>query len=199
MKDFWIRFALWFLIMSICLACGEQYPHVHVKTEMGNIQIEIYEKQAPITASNFLRYVDEGLFEGGTFYRTVTMDNQPDDSVKIDVIQGGMALGRADERKGFAPIVHETTEETGVLHEDGVISMARAKPGSATSEFFICIGDQPELDFGGKRNPDGQGFAAFGRVVEGMDVVKKIHRQPVEGQRLNPPVKILNIVRHGNS
>jgi peptidyl-prolyl cis-trans isomerase A (cyclophilin A) len=77
--------------------------------------------------------------------------------------------------------------------------MARAKPGSATSEFFICIGDQPELDFGGKRNPDGQGFAAFGRVVEGMDVVLKIHRQPVEGQRLNPPVKILNIVRHGKS
>ena len=199
MRTFWIRFAQFLLIMSICLACGEQYPHVLIKTEMGDIRVEIFEKQAPITASNFLRYVDEGMFEGGTFYRTVTMENQPKDSVKIEVIQGGMALGRADERRGFAPIVHETTEGTGVFHEDGVISMARSKQGSATSEFFICIGDQPELDFGGKRNPDGQGFAAFGKVVEGMDVVRKIHRQTVEGQRLKPPVKILNIVRHGKS
>ena len=93
------------------------------------------------------------------------------------------------------PIEHETTIKTGILHKNGVISMARLKPGSASSEFFVCVGDQPELDFGGKRNPDGQGFSAFGKVVNGMDVVTKIHQQPADGQMLDPQIKILDIVR----
>jgi len=189
-----ILICVWLVVMGI-VGCGTKNPHVLIKTELGDIDVEIYDKQVPITASNFLRYVDDGLYQGGTFYRTVTMDNQPDDSVKIEVIQGGMRLGRADERPAFPPIEHETTDKTGVLHEDGVISMARSKPGSATSEIFICIGDQPELDFGGKRNPDGQGFAAFGRIVEGMDVVRNIQSQPSEGQRLTPPIQIINTVR----
>src|SRR5262249_16023380 len=88
------------------------------------------------------------------------------------------------------PIAHETTDKTGILHKDGVISMARLQPGSASSEFFICVGGQPELDFGGKRNPDGQGFAAFGKVIEGMDVVRKIQQQPAKDQYLLSPVKI---------
>jgi peptidyl-prolyl cis-trans isomerase A (cyclophilin A) len=174
------------------LSCGSRKCVVTIKTELGNIEVEIYEKKAPITAGNFLRYVDENLFEGASFYRTVTMDNQPDNDVRIEVIQGGRLSG---DSSGYLPIVHETTDKTGILHEDGVISMARDRPGSATSEFFICIGNQPELDFGGKRNPDGQGFAAFGRVIRGMDVVRKIHEQPAEGQRLNPSVKIFTIER----
>ena len=88
------------------------------------------------------------------------------------------------------PIKHETTVLTGILHKDGVISMARNEPGTATSEFFICIGDQPSLDYGGKRNPDGQGFAAFGKV---MDVVRKIHKSATEGQWLKPRIRILNV------
>ncbi|MCJ7679342.1 MAG: peptidylprolyl isomerase, partial [Candidatus Aminicenantes bacterium] len=93
------------------------------------------------------------------------------------------------------PIGHETTETTGVKHEDGVISMARSEPGTASSEFFICINAQPELDFGGKRNPDGQGFAAFGRVIEGMDIVRKIQAVEAPRQYLETPIHILSIER----
>ena len=166
---------------------------VLIKTELGDIRVEIYIEDAPITAENFLKYVDKKLFVGATFYRVVTMDNQPNNDVKIEVIQGGLGFGESDKR--FPPIEHETTAQTGIRHKDGVISMARSKPGSASSEIFICINDQPELDFGGKRNPDGQGFAAFGKVIEGMDVVRKIQRQPADGQMLDPRIKILSIRR----
>ena len=118
-------------------------------------------------------------------------DNQPDNEVKIDVIQGGLY----SEEKMFTPIEHETTDKTGIKHLDGVISMARNEPGSATSEFFICVGDQPELDYRGKRNPDGQGFAAFGKVVDGMDIVRKIHQQPAGGQMLAPEIRINSVSR----
>jgi len=175
------------------LAGAEGNPHVVIQTELGDIIVEIYEKEAPITADNFLKYVDASLFKDASFYRTVTMDNQPNNDIKIEVIQGG--LGSAEGRKTLSPIEHETTDKTGILHKNGVISMARLNPGTASSEFFICVGDQPELDFGGKRNPDGQGFAAFGRVTEGMKVVNKIHLQPAEGQMLDPQIKILEIVR----
>ena len=121
------------------------------------------------------------------------MNNQPSNEVKIEVIQGG--ISRSKGQDGFPPIEHETTEETGVLHKNGVISMARSRPGTASSEFFICIGVQPELDFGGKRNPDGQGFAAFGKVVKGMNVVKHIKQSPAEKQSLVPRIKIFNIIR----
>ncbi|MBN2409767.1 MAG: peptidylprolyl isomerase, partial [Candidatus Aminicenantes bacterium] len=168
-------------------------PVVVIKTDFGDIKIEILAEQAPVTATNFLRYVDAGLFKGASFYRVVRLDNQPASPVKIEVIQGGLRL--SNEETPFPPIEHETTSKSGILHLDGVISMARTTPGSATSEFFICIGDQPELDFGGKRNPDGQGFAAFGLVIEGMDVVRKIQQQPDENQMLKKPVKIENIER----
>jgi peptidyl-prolyl cis-trans isomerase A (cyclophilin A) len=164
-----------------------------IKTELGDITIEIYKKDAPITAANFLKYVDEGRYKDGCFYRIVTMGNQPNNDIKIEVIQGGLS----SETRGnmLSSIEHETTDKTGILHKNGVISMARSKPGTASSEFFICVNDQPELDFEGKRNPDGQGFAAFGKVVKGMDVVNKIHQQPTEGQMLDPQIKILDIVR----
>ena len=168
-------------------------PTVVIKTDFGNIKVEIYEKAAPITAANFLRYIDAGLFKGGSFYRVVRPDNQPASPVKIEVIQGGLRF--TDDERPYPPIEHETTDKTGILHKDGVISMARTTPGSATSEFFICIGDQPELDSGGKRNPDGQGFAAFGRVIEGMDVVRQIQQQPDENQMLIKPVVIHDIER----
>ncbi len=162
-----------------------------METELGEIMIEIYLDKAPITAPNFLKYVDDGLFKDSKFYRVVRDDNQPDNDITIDVIQGGLF----SEEEMYPPINHETTVITGIKHEDGVISMARNEPGSATSEFFICVGDQPELDFEGKRNPDGQGFAAFGKVVEGMDVVRKIHQQPVDGQMLTPEILIVDVKR----
>jgi peptidyl-prolyl cis-trans isomerase A (cyclophilin A) len=177
---------------ALSLGCNEPNPRVLIKTQLGDIAVEIYVRQAPVTAANFLTYVREHRFEGATFYRTVTMGNQPDNDVKIEVIQGGL---KEDEHGlGLAPIEHETTAVTGLKHKDGTISMARLEPGTASSEFFICVNDQPELDFGGKRNPDGQGFAAFGRVVDGMDTVREIQRQPADGQYLDPEIRILDMV-----
>ena len=165
-------------------------PRVLISTSLGEIEVEVYPEKAPVTSENFLRYVDDRLYDGTAFFRTVTMDNQPRSEVKIEVIQGGTMPKDRAYPSTYPPIEHETTETTGLRHVDGTISMARMKPGTATSSFFICIGDQPELDYGGNRNPDGQGFAAYGRVTGGMDVVRKIHRQPHEGQRLEPPIEI---------
>lgn len=168
---------------------------VSIHTELGDIVVEIDCDRAPVTATNFLRYVDENRYRDATFYRVVRMDNQPGDAVKIEVIQGG--LGKGAHKDKLPPIKQETTRETGFLHKDGVISMARQEPNSAHSEFFICIGDQPELDFGGMRNPDGQGFAAFGQVKSGMGVVRRIQQLPGDGQWLKKPVLIQSIKRDG--
>jgi len=169
-------------------------PHVVVQTELGDIEIEVDSARAPGTAANFLKYVDLKHYDGGTFHRTVKMNNQPDNQVKIEVIQAGVNPDRTKD--GFPPIALERTNKTGLSHKDGVVSMARGAPDSATSGFFICINDQPSLDFGGQRNADGQGFAAFGRVVRGMDVVRKIQQAPnTDAQRLTPPIKIVKAAR----
>jgi peptidyl-prolyl cis-trans isomerase A (cyclophilin A) len=174
---------------------------VRVQTELGDIVIEVDPLRAPLTTANFLKYVDGGHYDGGVFHRTVKTDNQPESTVKIEVIQAGVNPDRAKE--GFAAIQLERTSVTGILHKDGVVSMARGAPDSATSGWFVCINDQPSLDFGGNRNPDGQGFAAFGRVITGMDVVRKIQAAPssanrttnTEAQRLTPAIKILKVAR----
>ena len=168
-------------------------PVIRMSTDVGDIEIELYEKQAPITVGNFLEYISKEMFTGAHFYRAVTMDNQPDNDIRIEVIQGG--LGWTDTVARLDPIRMETTDETGILHLNGTLSMARDAPDSADTEFFICINDQPDLDYGGRRNPDGQGFAAFGRVVKGMEVVKEIHLLPNESQMLIEPVMIGKIER----
>jgi peptidyl-prolyl cis-trans isomerase A (cyclophilin A) len=169
--------------------------HVIIETELGKIEVELDAVKAPVTVANFLRYVDAGHYTGGRFHRTVKLrpDNQPQNTVKIEVIQAG--VNPEKEKSGWPPIALERTNKTGLKHVDGAISMARDGPDTATSDFFICIGAQPELDFGGRRNPDGQGFAAFGRVTRGMDVVRKIQAAPVEAQKLTPPIKITAINR----
>jgi peptidyl-prolyl cis-trans isomerase A (cyclophilin A) len=164
---------------------------VLMQTQMGEIELEVDAVHAPLTTANFLKYVDAHLYDGGEFHRTVTLENQPNNNVKIQVIQGGIPVSR--EKDSFAPITLERTSKTGLRHKDGTISMARDEPDTATSDFFICIGDQPDLDFGGKRNPDGQGFAAFGRVVKGMDVVRKIQASTAVEQKLTPPIKIVSV------
>ncbi|HEX2913469.1 MAG TPA: peptidylprolyl isomerase [Chloroflexia bacterium] len=173
----------------------ESLPRVEIQTELGNIIVELEATKAPHTTANFLRYVKAGHYRNTNFYRTVTPDNQPNDSVKIEVIQGGMGIDTLLEAKSpFPPIPIERTSETGLKHLDGTFSVSRLAADTGCSEFFICLGDQPELDFGGKRNPDGQGFAAFGQVVSGMEVVKAIQEAPHQAQNLTPPVKIINIV-----
>lgn len=171
---------------------GQKKETVIIRTEFGDIYARLDLKRAPVTSSNFLRYIDAGLFDSTCFYRVVRSDNQPKDSILIEVIQGGRY---EDEESVFPSITHETTAMTGIRHRNGTISMARYVPGTATSEFFICVGDQPELDFGGRRNPDRQGFAAFGEIIKGMDVVKRIHSIIAPDQYLEEPVLILEIVR----
>ena len=168
-------------------------PRVLIQTTEGDIELEIDADKAPLTAQNFLHYVHEGLYSDGGFHRSVTLTNQENSKVKIQVIQG---KANALKRDQFSPaIAMEDTRHTGLKHLNGVISMARSKPNSATDQFFICIEDQPELDFGGRRNPDGQGFAAFGRVTKGMEVVKKIHNAPAKQQNLAPEIKIQRAIR----
>jgi peptidyl-prolyl cis-trans isomerase A (cyclophilin A) len=180
--------------LSAVISTQGAATRVRVETSMGVIVLEVDGVRAPNTAANFLKYVDAGHYDGGSFHRTVTMQNQPDSPVKIEVIQAGVAPEKA--KQGFGAIALERTSVTGLQHRNGTISMARSMPDSATSGWFICINDQPELDFGGKRNPDGQGFAAFGRVLEGMDVVRKIHVAPNENaQSLTPPIQILKATR----
>jgi len=192
----YLRYIFFVLILSAGLFFGFrlQNPLITIRTEMGDIKLEIFVDEAPLTSAHFLGCIDDHLFENSFFYRTVTMDNQPGNEIKIEVIQGGILYSSG--KKTPPPIVHETTETTGILHKDGAISLARSRPGTASSEFFICIGDQSELDFGGKRNPDGQGFSAFGRVIEGMEVVRRIHTQPQKEQLLNPRIRIFDIVRN---
>ncbi|MFD1144850.1 peptidylprolyl isomerase [Larkinella insperata] len=165
---------------------------VRLETDAGSILLELYADKAPGTVANFLRYVDEKRYDGSRFYRVVRLDNQASSPVKIEVIQGGL---QNDTIRQLPPIPQEITQTTGLKHVDGTLSLARGKPDSGSSEFFICINDQPELDFGGKRNPDGQGFAAFGRVVEGMDVVRRIQQgetgsDAASAQLLKTPVTV---------
>ncbi len=180
---------------SIVEAQSSRLPVVVIETSMGTITAEIDSVRAPISAANFLKYVDAGAYNGGLFHRAVRMDNQPRDSVKIEVIQGGAR--RDSLRARFPSIELERTSVTGLKHLDGTLSMARGGPNTATSDFFICVGPQPALDFAGNRNLDGQGFAAFGRVLTGMDVVKAIQQSPVNAQSLTPPVAITRVVRQG--
>lgn len=168
-------------------------PRVRFETELGNIEVELDAKAAPITVSNFLRYAHERLYNDGLFFRTVTLANQPNDKVKIQVLQ---AEANPDAKREFyPPIPLERTRDTGLRHLDMMLSMARDGPDTARDNFFICIGDQSELDFGGKRNPDGQGFAVFGKVVQGMDLVRRIHALPADGQQLTPPFRIQRAIR----
>lgn len=170
-------------------AASLRHERVSLQTELGDIVIELNRGKAPGTTENFLRYVKAGFYDGGVFHRTVTLENQPTNAVKIEVIQG--AANPSKEKLAFPPIRLERTRDTGLRHLDGTVSMARDGPDIAQHDFFICIGDQPSLDFGGARNPDRQGFAAFGKVVQGMDVVRRIQHAPADGQALRPPIKIL--------
>jgi peptidyl-prolyl cis-trans isomerase A (cyclophilin A) len=189
--------------------------NIRIETSSGAINAELYPDAAPITVANFLHYVDTGAYDGGRFHRVVRLDNQsntnlkvemadggmdastpaplPNDAIAIEVIQGG--LDPAKNALQGAAIPLERTSQTGLAHKDGTLSMARRTVDSAITEFFICVNDQPSLDFGGQRNLDGQGFAAFGQVTSGMDVVRAIQRSPSDGQTLDPLIPITSITR----
>ncbi len=172
------------------------------ETEQGKITMEVDLVHAPITGENFLKYVDGKFYDGGIINRAVRPGNTTRHDVEIQVIQ--FQINPERNRDQFPPIPMERTSATGLRHVNGALSMARNGPDTARASFSITLGDQPEMDFGGKRNADGQGFAVFGRVIEGIDVVKKIHASPTlpQGQRgaygpetLDPPIKILKAYR----
>jgi peptidyl-prolyl cis-trans isomerase A (cyclophilin A) len=173
---------------------------VRIVTSEGEITVAVDTGRAPVSAGNFLEYVDRKLYDGGRFYRSVHPENDSN-PVKISVLQGGIG----DRDKALPPIAHESTRQTGIRHLDGTLSVARREPGTGTAAaFFICIGDQPELDFGGQRNPDGLGFAAFGHVTKGMEIVREIWMRPMAGsdgsigaQMLATPVPIETVRRLG--
>ena len=169
---------------------------VRIETAHGNIDLEIDTKRAPATSANFLKYVDAGLYDGGRFHRATRPDNYtptPPNRPAMALIQGGVNPAR--QKEGFPAIPLERTSVTGIKHVVGVVSMARGGVDSATSDFFILLDDQPSLDHGGMRFDDGQGAAAFGKVVAGLDVVRKIQQQPVEKQALTPAVPIVRMSR----
>jgi peptidyl-prolyl cis-trans isomerase A (cyclophilin A) len=168
---------------------------VLLETELGTFTIAVDVEHAPITGANFLSYVEGGHLDHAIAYRIVTMANQKPETVhKIEVVQWGL---RASEEKPapFPHIPHETTEVTGLRHKNMTVSMARFAPGSAGSEFFICIGDQPQLDFCGMRNPDGQGFAAFGQVIDGEDTVLRLFAKAEAGEYLDTPLRFTKVCK----
>lgn len=192
------RFAL-ALLMLIPQTPAAAPAFVALETELGTITVSVDLAHAPVTAANFLKYVDGKFYDGGVINRAVRPDNTTRHDVEIQVIQ--FQSDPARRREQFPPIPMERTSVTGLKHLDGALSMARSGPDTATSSFSIVIGDQPEMDFGGKRNADGQGFAVFGRVVSGMDVVKKIQAAhtgasgPYSTESLDPPIRVIKATR----
>ncbi len=189
------------LVASAALPAAAQTPasppKVELTTDAGVFTLELAAAKAPITVANFLRYADEKRFDGASFYRAMKLGASP----PTGLIQGGL---QNDPAKLLPPIAHESTTQTGLSHIDGTISIARNAPGTAASEFFVCIGDQPSLDADPSQSGDNAGFAAFGRVASGMDVVRKILASPtsptagegeMKGQMLDPTVKILSARR----
>lgn len=190
-------FYLFFLLTW--LGCAEEKntgnPHVVIETKYGEIELELYANKAPETTAAFLSYVDSGFYENTSFYRVLNVNNQPSNAPKTEILQGGLWRTKNEKARSISGIPHESTMQTGVKHKNGVISVARLAPGTAGSEFFICIDDQPGLDEGGENVEDRLGYAAFGKVVRGMSVVRKIYLQNDRNQYLDPPVAIFNIKR----
>jgi peptidyl-prolyl cis-trans isomerase A (cyclophilin A) len=190
-----VKLATLLLLGSCHEAHNPDAPRVIIQTQAGDIEVELYPGQAPRTVAAFLSYVDSGFYKRSCFYRVLNEENQVTGTEPSELIQGGIWRTNHVKALSLPGVPHETTLKTHILHKDGVISLARQAPGTATTEFFICIGDQPGFDYGGKNNPDGQGYAAFGRVIKGMDVVRAIYAMPENDQSFMPPVPIKNISR----
>jgi peptidyl-prolyl cis-trans isomerase A (cyclophilin A) len=192
MRYFYLTVAIFCLSIS-CSRIKFKNPHVQILTRYGNIEVELFLGNAPKSVAAFLSYVDSGYYKNSSFYRALNEDNQPTGNAETAIIQGG--IWETKHGMKIPGIPHESTQQTKLTHGNGSISLARQEPGTANTEFFICIGDQKGFDFGGSNNPDGQGYAAFGQVVKGMDIIIQFYTQPTNGDRLQQPIEILNIVR----
>ena len=178
-----------------CKPTDPNTPHVLIRTAAGDIEVELYPQKAPKTAGAFLSYVDSGWYKNGSFYRVLSEDNQPSGSGAVKLIQGGIWQTNHTRAASLPGVPQETTRQTGILHTDGVLSLARTGPGTATTEFFICLGDQPGYDYGGADSPDSLGYATFGKVVKGMEVVRSIYGYRQNNQIFTPTIPIIDITR----
>lgn len=184
---------LFFAVLII--SCNQpvyKNPHILIETQLGDIEVELFAEQAPKTVAAFLSYIDSGFYNKTTFYRVLKTEELPT-TTNTGIIQGGLWQTKAAKKITMAGIVHETTKQTGLTHQSGTISLARTTPGSANTEFFICIGDQSPLDFGRRGTEDGQGYAAFGTVFKGMDIVRKIQAKKSHGDKFVEMIEIYKI------
>jgi peptidyl-prolyl cis-trans isomerase A (cyclophilin A) len=183
------------LLPTVLLACGGpkyENPHVVIATNVGDVELELFPDKAPKTVAAFLSYIDSGYYNNGSFYRVLMTEGFSNDS-NTGLIQGGMWQRSDKQHPNIPGIVHESTKQTGLSHTNGTVSLARLAVGTASTEFFICIGNQTQFDYG--QGDDGEGFSAFGKVFEGMDVVRKIQREPSNGESFAPKIVISKITR----
>jgi peptidyl-prolyl cis-trans isomerase A (cyclophilin A) len=191
-----MRYVLFLFTLLFVLGCTtpkSPYPHVILYTELGDIELELYPDKAPKTVAAFLSYIDAGHYTKAAFYRVLLTEGMSPEA-NIGLIQGGRWDGKNDSLPG---IPHESTRQTGLSHTDGTLSLARTTVGSANTEFFICIGNQTQFDYGNTHNGDTEGFSAFGRVVKGMRVVRKLQLSPASGESFAPPIPIRQVTITG--
>ena len=183
-----------FIALVSCSHPNYKNPHVIIETRLGNIEVELFADKAPKTVAAFLSYVDSGFYNNSSFYRVLKTEEFPT-TTNTGIIQGGMWQTNPAKKITIPGIEHETTKLSGLTHQSGTISLARLAPGTANTEFFICIGDQSPLDFGRRGTEDGQGYAAFGQVFEGMSIVRKIQAQKSHGDKFDEKIEINKITR----
>jgi peptidyl-prolyl cis-trans isomerase A (cyclophilin A) len=186
-----------FIYMMVMLGCSQpadKYPRIRIDTSEGEIEAELYPDKAPKTVGAFLSYVDSGYYTNSSFYRVVLADGLSSAN-NTGLIQGGIWQTNEQQHPNVPGIPHESTKQTGLSHTNGTLSLARKAPGTATTEFFICIGDQTQFDFGNSRSADTAGFAAFGKVIKGMSVARKIQQQPKNGESFEKQIQIRKIER----
>lgn len=189
-----------FLLVFICFAifsCNQpayKNPHVLIETNLGDIEVELFPDQAPKTVAAFLSFVDSGFYNKTSFYRVLKTEELPT-ATNTGIIQGGMWQTNPAKKITIPGVEHETTKTSGLTHQSGTISLARLTPGTANTEFFICIGDQSPLDFGRRGTEDGQGYAAFGEVFKGMTIVRNIQAQKSHGDKFDEKIVINRITR----
>lgn len=185
----------YFILAMLFVSCNQtayKNPHLIIETQLGDIEIELFIDQAPKTVAAFLAYVDSGFYDNTSFYRVLKSEEYPTEN-NTGIIQGGLWQTNRGKKITLPGIVHETTKQTGLTHQSGTISLARTTPGTANTEFFICIGDQSPLDFGRRGTEDGQGYSAFGKVFSGMDIVRKIQAQKSHADKFDEQILINNI------
>jgi peptidyl-prolyl cis-trans isomerase A (cyclophilin A) len=190
------KFLTLFCCVTLICCSNPDYknPHIVIDTRLGEIEVELFADKAPKTVAAFLSYVDSGFYNNTSFYRVLKTEELPSET-NTGIIQGGMWQTNPAKQLTIKGIEHETTKLSGLSHLSGTISLARSAPGTANTEFFICIGDQSPLDFGRRGTDDGQGFAAFGAVFKGMSIVRKIQAQKSQGDKFIEKTEINKITR----